>query len=123
MKTKVEDQELQLHRINNRLKHYKKIPPAVFRIAKQVFLSVDDDNNKAGASTPTGRKKGTLWDAGEATIVNSNATASQSRSKSPKRDVLKEAEIANQVAQESSSLGLRSLKNGADQSTLDHKHR
>ena len=89
----INDHALQLQRINNRLKPYKKIPPAVFQAAKQVFLAVEEDYNREGCSTPTGRKIGTLWDSAEATIV-----------KSPELEKLNAAEIANKVAQDSSMM-------------------
>ena len=46
----------ELSKITHRLKPYKKIPPAMFKTAKGIFLTMDDDNHRLGTSTPRGRK-------------------------------------------------------------------
>ena len=89
VRCKIREHENQIQLINHRLKPYKKDPPLVFQTAKNIFMALDDDMRREGAETPKGRKEGTLWDAGEATIGQITT---------PKIDLAQE--VANEVAKD-----------------------
>ena len=68
---------MNLFKINTRLKPYKKLPPNVFQTAKNVYLSIDDDQMRKGAIKPKGKKEGILWDVGpQPTMVKTSTSSS-----------------------------------------------
>ena len=80
----LKDHTNQLAYIQQRLKPYKKAPPAVFKKAMQVFAQgvIGDlgDHLKVGNDSPRGKKLGTLWDVeGEETGAQSPSGASATR--------------------------------------------